>query len=176
VILEEAAAVEPSEAVEGWQLLVLSARSEKAITTMARRLAVHLKQHPELNLADVAYTLQEGRKAFAHRLSLVCRCLPEAIALNDLERAIAAIWQDLIGIEQIGVHDNFCELGGHSLLAIQRLSRLRQTFQVEVSVRSLFEKPTIAGQGEVIEEALIKETEALTEEEVASLQTETKIS
>ncbi|MGH9753403.1 MAG: amino acid adenylation domain-containing protein [Blastocatellia bacterium] len=91
---------------------------------------------------------------------------------NDLERTIAAIWQDLLGIEQIGVHDNFFELGGHSLLAIQCLSRLRQAFQVEIPIRSLFENPTIVGNGEVIEEALIKEINALTEDEVLSLQEE----
>src|SRR5262249_21570397 len=79
LILEEAPAVEPSEIVEGWHLVVLSARSDRALTMMATRLAGHLKQHPELNLADVAYTLQEGRKAFAHRLCVVCRDLSEAI-------------------------------------------------------------------------------------------------
>jgi acyl transferase domain-containing protein len=86
---------------------------------------------------------------------------------NDLERSIATIWQDLLGIEQVGVHDNFFGLGGHSLLIIQYLSRLRQTFQVEIPIRALFEKPTIVEQGEVIEEVLINEIEALTEEDVA---------
>jgi acyl transferase domain-containing protein len=95
---------------------------------------------------------------------------------NDLEQSIAAIWQDLLGIEQIGIHDNFFELGGHSLLVIQSLTRLRQTFQVEISIRSLFEKPTVAEQGEIIEEALIEEIEALTEEEAARMRGETQIS
>jgi NAD(P)-dependent dehydrogenase (short-subunit alcohol dehydrogenase family) len=88
---------------------------------------------------------------------------------NDLERSIAAIWQALLGLERIGIHDNFFELGGHSLLAIQYLSRLRKVFQVDVPIHMLFEKPTVAGHGEVIEEALIEEIEALTEEEAAAL-------
>jgi len=95
---------------------------------------------------------------------------------SDLERSIAVIWQDLLGIEQIGIHDSFFELGGHSLLAIQYLSRLRGAFQLEIPVRSLFEKPTIAEQSELIEEALIKEIESLTEEEVANLRGESQIS
>jgi amino acid adenylation domain-containing protein len=91
---------------------------------------------------------------------------------NDLERSIAAIWQNLLGLKQVGVQDNFFEIGGHSLLAIQYLSRLRQIFQVEIPMHSLFEMPTIAAHGEIIEEMLIKEIEALTEEEVVALQRE----
>jgi hypothetical protein len=93
---------------------------------------------------------------------------------NDLELSIAVIWQDLLGIEQIGVHDSFFELGGHSLLAIQYMSRLWRAFQVEISIHSLFEKSTIAEHAELIEETLIQEIEALTEEEVTNLQERSK--
>jgi amino acid adenylation domain-containing protein len=85
LILEEAPEAGPSEVAEGWQLLVLSARSDHALSRMAARLAEYIKQHPELNLADVAYTLQEGRKAFAHRLIVVCRTLSEAVAALEGE-------------------------------------------------------------------------------------------
>jgi NAD(P)-dependent dehydrogenase (short-subunit alcohol dehydrogenase family)/acyl carrier protein len=63
---------------------------------------------------------------------------------NEVERVIAEQWQLLLGIEQIGIHDDFFELGGHSLLAIQLLSRLRETFQVDFSVNLIFEAPTVA--------------------------------
>jgi acyl transferase domain-containing protein/acyl carrier protein len=91
---------------------------------------------------------------------------------NDLEQSIAAIWQNLLGIEQIGIHDDYFELGGNSLLAIQYLSNLRYTFDVEIPIRSIFEKSTIAEQGKIIEEALIEEIEGLPEEEVSSLRKE----
>lgn len=69
---------------------------------------------------------------------------------NEIEQAVAAIWQELLGIE-IGINDNFFELGGHSLLAIQVIARLRTTFQVELPIRSLlFEAPTVAKIAEVI--------------------------
>jgi acyl transferase domain-containing protein/acyl carrier protein len=63
---------------------------------------------------------------------------------NEAEWVIAEQWQLLLGIEQIGIHDDFFELGGHSLLAIQLLSRLRETFQVDFSVNLIFEAPTVA--------------------------------
>ncbi|OKH20886.1 polyketide synthase [Hydrococcus rivularis NIES-593] len=61
-----------------WQLLVLSAKTESALETATDNLARHLDKHSELNLADVAYTLQVGRKAFNYRRMLVCRNLEDA--------------------------------------------------------------------------------------------------
>ncbi len=63
---------------------------------------------------------------------------------NWVEQKIAEIWQELLGIKQVGIHDNFFGLGGDSLIAVQVLSRLRNTFSIRLSVASLFESPTIA--------------------------------
>ncbi|MBD1812959.1 non-ribosomal peptide synthetase [Microcoleus vaginatus DQ-U2] len=60
------------------------------------------------------------------------------------EQLIAEIWAEVLGLERVGIYDNFFELGGHSLLATQAISRLREAFQVEVPLRSLFESPTVA--------------------------------
>ncbi|MBD2036129.1 AMP-binding protein, partial [Leptolyngbya sp. FACHB-321] len=68
------------------------------------------------------------------------------------EKALAGIWQDVLDLEQISIHDNFLELGGHSLLATQVVSRSRSLFQVDVSLRHLFESPTIAALATVIEQ------------------------
>jgi acyl transferase domain-containing protein/acyl carrier protein len=83
VVLEEAPAIESSARSRHWQLLALSAKTDSALETATARLAAHLKRHadldlPELDLADVAYTLQIGRKAFAHRRILVCQTLEDA--------------------------------------------------------------------------------------------------
>ena len=67
-----------------------------------------------------------------------------------LEQTMAGIWCEVLELKQLGIHDDFFELGGHSLLATQIVSRVRDTFQVEVPLSSLFQRPTVAGQIEVI--------------------------
>jgi NAD(P)-dependent dehydrogenase (short-subunit alcohol dehydrogenase family)/acyl carrier protein len=63
---------------------------------------------------------------------------------TEMEKAIVGYWKEIIGVELIGVHDNFLELGGHSLMAVQLLSRLRDQFHVDLPVRSFFDSPTVA--------------------------------
>ena len=72
-------------------------------------------------------------------------------ARTPTEEALVRIWSAVLGIERIGIHDNFFELGGHSLLATQVVSRIRQTFEVDLPLRALFETPTVAGLAEAIE-------------------------
>lgn len=84
---------------------------------------------------------------------------------SDVERALADIWQGLLGAEQIGVHDDFFSLGGHSLLATQLLSHMRDSFQVDLPLSKLFETPTIAELALAIEEALIEKLEGLTDDD-----------
>ncbi|RPI89631.1 MAG: SDR family NAD(P)-dependent oxidoreductase, partial [Chloroflexi bacterium] len=86
VVLEAAPLPQPSGTSRPWQLLVLSAKTESALAAATTSLAAHLKQHPEQSLADVAYTLQIGRRVFNHRRVLICRDYAEAIeALEELD-------------------------------------------------------------------------------------------
>lgn len=88
VVMEEAPWVAASPAAEGPQLLLLSARTETALQTMALQLADHLEQHPDSNLADVAHTLQVGRSRFAHRLCVVADSTQRArLALRSADDA-----------------------------------------------------------------------------------------
>lgn len=93
---------------------------------------------------------------------------------NEIEQKVADALQELLGIDKVGIHDNFFELGGHSLLAIQAVSRLRETFQVELPMREfLFESPTVAGIARIIGESeqqaiaqLLEQVENLSLEEL----------
>ncbi len=75
-------------------------------------------------------------------------------ARTAVEQVLAGIWEDVLGLEQVSIHDDFFELGGHSLLATQVVARIRQAMQVELPLRSLFEAPTIAQLSAHLEELL----------------------
>ncbi|GAA2597823.1 hypothetical protein GCM10010399_30620 [Dactylosporangium fulvum] len=64
---------------------------------------------------------------------------------NAAERTIAAIWCEILGLQEVGVHDNFFDIGGHSLRAAMLLSLIRAELGVDLTIASLFENPTVAG-------------------------------
>ncbi len=83
---------------------------------------------------------------------------PDRPVLNEVfvapctmvEKQLAEIWAAVLGIEQVGIHDNFFELGGHSILAVQMLTKVQETFKVELPLLSLFQTPTVAGFAQAI--------------------------
>ncbi|GER90183.1 hypothetical protein KDW_43450 [Dictyobacter vulcani] len=71
---------------------------------------------------------------------------------TDTEQKVAEIWKQVLGTEQVSIHDNFFALGGHSLLATQVVSQLRVIFQIELPLRKFFETPTIHELAKYLEE------------------------
>jgi NAD(P)-dependent dehydrogenase (short-subunit alcohol dehydrogenase family)/acyl carrier protein len=69
---------------------------------------------------------------------------------NEVEEKIAAIWGQLLGIDRVGVNDNFLDLGGHSLLATQMLARIRSELKVDLTLDQVFERPTVAELAELV--------------------------
>lgn len=82
-----------------------------------------------------------------------------------IEQRLAMIWQESLGIEQVGIYDNFFEMGGHSLIATQMAAQLQNLFPIDIPLRSIFEHPTIARLAEVIEEKLLEKLEEMSGEE-----------
>jgi acyl carrier protein len=66
---------------------------------------------------------------------------------GEVETVLAEIWAELLKVERVGRHDNFFELGGHSMLAVQLISRIRQVFAVEITLRDLFVTHVISSLG-----------------------------
>jgi acyl transferase domain-containing protein/acyl carrier protein len=87
LVLEEAPVLKPSSASRFYQLIVLSARTKVALGQVTLNFLDYLKSNPAVNIADVAFTLQAGRKAFEHRKMLVCRDVQEAVDIlsSDVE-------------------------------------------------------------------------------------------
>ncbi len=87
---------------------------------------------------------------------------------DEGEESIAEIFQELLGIEQVGIHDSFFQLGGNSLLGTQLITRLRGAFQVDLPLRILFEAATVAELAVVIEDLIIEEISKLSDDEALS--------
>lgn len=120
--------------------------TESLIEEMLPNVFVHMKRLPLTLNGKVNYralpTLEESRKRL--KRTYVAPQTPN-------EQALANIWAEVLGLERVGLHDNFFEAGGHSLLATLIISRVRETFNVDLPLRSLFQSPTVAGLAEKIE-------------------------
>jgi non-ribosomal peptide synthetase component F/acyl carrier protein len=73
---------------------------------------------------------------------------------TPVEEVLAGIWSEVLGLERIGINDNFFHLGGHSLLATRVIARLRDAFGTPFPLRKIFEEPTVAALAEALEESI----------------------
>ncbi len=108
-----------------------------------------------VTFSDAPETVEIKEAATRHPRPILLE--PYVAPSNELEEDLANTWQELLGIEQVGINDNFFELGGHSLLATMVMSRLRKEFGVELSLRSFFESPTVSGLSLIIAQRVIED-------------------
>ena len=98
-----------------------------------------------------------------------------AVPRSDIEKLLTEIWAEVLAVDRVGIHDNFFDLGGDSLAASRVLSRVLQSFKLQLPVKALFDAPTVARMAEVVNEAhrvddsaleqMLRLVETITEEE-----------
>jgi natural product biosynthesis luciferase-like monooxygenase protein len=123
-------------------------------TKLAIQLKAHLKQRlPEIMVPSALVILEKMPLTPNGKIDRRSLPSPDTVHVesatefvpprNAVESALAAIWCEVLGVEKVGAEDNFFEMGGHSLLATQLISRLRESFRMEIPLRCLFDAPTI---------------------------------
>ncbi len=143
-------------------------------------------QHP-IDYAEIASELRDPERILeqsrAGHDAEMARAVPYEEPRTPLEKRLAAIWAEMLNVPQVGVSDNFFDLGGHSLLAVQLLSRVRDEFQVDLSLDVVFSGTfSVAELAKAIElyeieqagsddeyQQLLKELEGLSDEEARAL-------
>lgn len=148
----------PQEAQEVFHYILAGKLPQIIIST--QHLQAVIKQHQKFTLTTIEeFSAESENSEIVHlRPNLT---VPYIEPSNEIELRITAIWEDLLGIEGIGIEDNFFDLGGHSLLASQVLARLRESFGVEIPLDTVFTTPTISDIAIVVEDKILEEIEKL---------------
>ncbi len=152
----EAQALNPGAAAEARERRRLyGVSAEEGIEALRRVLASGLHR--------VAVSTRDPREVAAERPVLLRRlgelipsphreALEDPELADDVERTLAGIWSELLGVPRISAHHDFFQIGGHSLLGLQVLVRLREIYAVELPLRALFQAPTLGELAAVVRE------------------------
>jgi acyl transferase domain-containing protein/non-ribosomal peptide synthetase component F len=135
-----------SEGVEVFQRILSAAPVPQVIISTQDSSTLLQRAKVQKSLAEVLAKLSYSRPTHARPSLGKALVAPR----NAVEETLAQIWQQLLGIEKVGIHDNFFELGGDSLFATQLVAQLCKTFQIELPYRQFFNAPTIAELAECI--------------------------
>jgi natural product biosynthesis luciferase-like monooxygenase protein len=155
---------------------VLTYRAGPHVLVATRELDALLSQTAELAREALEGATAAPAPASTHARPLV---RTEYVAPTDeIEEKVARAWQEALGLDRVGIHDDFFDLGGHSLLSIQLVSKLKSTFGLELPLARFLEHPTVAGIAGVIRsqlqpdperaelERLLAEVEGMSQEEM----------
>ncbi len=136
------------------------------VTKLRRFLAEVLPEYmlPSIFVSLDALPLSPNGKVNRRALPAPGRSRPEVetpfmAPRTPVEEALVEIWAEVLGLDEVGIYDNFLELGGHSLLATQVISRVLNTFRVELPLQSLFKAPTVADMAVVITQSQAEKAE-----------------
>jgi NAD(P)-dependent dehydrogenase (short-subunit alcohol dehydrogenase family)/acyl carrier protein len=137
-------AMQPTESVEAFRRLVTTTTSEQVVVSTG-----HLPTRMDLWINRLTGDDTDEPTRYP-RPDLGTEYAPPE---NEVQKRIVTIWQELLGIDELGIHDNFFDLGGNSLIGLKVLSRLKKELGIEIPVVSLFEGPTAAALAQVIDQS-----------------------
>ncbi|HEX8559855.1 MAG TPA: beta-ketoacyl synthase N-terminal-like domain-containing protein [Pyrinomonadaceae bacterium] len=146
----DAYGVTPAEGVEAFARILAGSQPQVVVSTQDFQALVERQRAAAFEGAEGGTAEAVGRVEAGAEFS----------SGAEIETAVAGLWRELFGVEDVRPGDNFFDLGGNSLLALQLVARLRQTFQVELPLRVVFETQTAAALSARIHETRVREQEA----------------
>ncbi len=163
-LFREPEVVAASDSTEDLEIYKGRISPADGVEAFDRILAAQLEPQVIVSPQDLQVTLEQAAKASGERFLSAIKAQQKTNAVptdirqhsdyvppaSDAERRITQIWQEVLGLEEVGVNDNFFELGGSSLFAIQVLSRLRKEFNVEIQPAMIFEGATISALAKLL--------------------------
>ena len=154
--------------VEAWKeaALARAIATEDGVEAFKRALSSGLKQVVVSPQALDQLLAQTGTPFDPETYLRPRRQESRSVAGGD---ALQQIWCDVLGLEQIGVHERFSDLGGHSLLAMQIVAKIRSSYQISFTLRDFFDASTIAESRALIEDRVLAQVESLSEDEARAL-------
>jgi amino acid adenylation domain-containing protein len=167
-LVRDAVVVAREDAAGEQRLVAYVVAEEQASATgsgaeLVRQWKEYLKERlPEYMIPSAFVQLEEMPLTSNGKLDRRALPAPDGMEMDHLyvaprtaqEEILTGMWQQMLRVPRVGIHDNFFDLGGHSLLATQLMSRVREAFAIEIALRQLFESPTVAALARHIEAAL----------------------
>ncbi|ASS74682.1 hypothetical protein CIG75_06650 [Tumebacillus algifaecis] len=160
--------ISATEGMDGFGRILASGLTHVIVST--QDLQTVIDETNGMNATSYFDGLKGNRSVDANR--------PYIAPRNDVEEQVALIWQDLFGVDQVSIHDNFFDLGGNSLLGVQLVTRIRNAFEIDLPMSALFESASVAELSQYIAdhqlkpeeldelEALLAEIEGLSEDDI----------
>lgn len=149
-------AIEPAEGAEVFRR-ILSWASLQQVVVSTTDLGVRVQRWIDLQASAKSRPSKKTNDPPVH--ARPDASLPYVAPRNDIEKKVVEVWQEVMGVNQVGVNDNFfTELGGSSLLAVQIVGRLRSRLQVNLPLRKFFESPTVAEMATVLGGAKVNQS------------------
>jgi acyl transferase domain-containing protein/acyl carrier protein len=139
-------------AEESWEAFrrVIASASAGRLVVSTGNLALRMKMWTESGAnAGAKEEEKEGGQTLHSRPILPSTYVPPH---SELENTVVGIWQQILGIERLGIHDNFFDLGGNSLIGLRMINAIRKTLQIELPIMALFEGPTVSALCQRIEQ------------------------